>query len=152
MKTIVALLLLVTTASAKDIPWELATSRTVPGKNQPAKCDEFARALGKIMAANGIKHHILVYVVDPIITGTYPDFPAHHGYEGHSVCVYWDEKGVWAMDNQLMQPIRISDGDASHMARRIAGPERSTTLAYFADASEPPVKGWKPGPNYARAK
>ncbi len=154
MKALLSLLLLITTAAiAKDVPWELATSRTVPGKNQPGKCDEFARALGKIMAANGIKHHILVFVAEPTVVESYPGYPmVHKGYEGHAVCVYWDGKQVWAMDNQLMRPKWISEGTADQMARRIAGPERSTTLAYFADASEPPVKGWKPGPNYARAK
>ncbi len=153
MKTLLALLILITAASAKDVPWELATSLTVPGKNQPAKCSEFARALFRDMHAAGIKAHILVYVAEPITVERAEGYSmVHHGYEGHAVCVYWDGKEVWAMDNQLMRPIRISDGDADHMARRIAGPERSTTMAYFADASEPPVKGWKPGPNYARAK
>ncbi len=106
------------------------------------------------MRYNGIKAHILVYVAEPTVEEGYPGYSmVHKGYEGHAVCVYYYPNGeVWAMDNQLMQPIRISDGDAKHMARRIAGPERSTTLAYFSDASEPPVKGWKPGPNYARAK
>ncbi len=157
MKTLLSLLsllLLITTASAKDIPWELATSRTIPGKNQPAKCSEFAHALFRDMRAAGIKAHILVYVSEPTVEEGCPGYSmVHKGYEGHAVCVYYYPNGdVWAMDNQLLRPIWIHDGTPEVMARRIAGPERSTTMAYFADDSEPPVKGWKAGPNYARAK
>ncbi len=155
MKTLLLILCLATaTVRAADVPWDLAMSRTVPGKNKPGHCSEFARALFRQMRDNGTKAHILVYVAEPVTVEGYPGYPMiHTGYEGHAVCVYYYPNGqVWAMDNQLRRPIWIHDGTAEVMARRIAGPERSTTLAYFADSSEPPVKGWKPGPNYARAK
>ncbi len=151
MKTLLALLALASTAFAADVPWELATRRDIPGKNQPAKCSEFARSLYWDMQAAHIKAHILVYVAEPITVERAPGYSMIHlGYEGHAVCVYYSGKEVWAMDNQLMRPIQIHDGTAEVMARRIAGPERTTTLAYFADASEPTIKGWVPGPNYKR--
>ncbi len=151
MKTLLILYLATATLRAADVPWDLAMSRTVPGKNKPGHCSEYARALFQQMRSHDIRAHVLVYVAEPIFVESYPNYPmVHHGYEGHAVCVYYDGKDVWAMDNQLMRPVQIHDGTAEAMARRIAGPERTTTMAYFADASEPPIKGWVPGPNYKR--
>ncbi len=151
MKTILALLLLATTAFAKDIPWELATSRTIPGKNKPQHCLEYATALYKDMRANGIQAHVLIYTVEPTAVES-PHGPGYGytrlNYEAHAMCIYYDGKGVYAMDNQLMRPIRISDGTAEHMARVIATPARAVDYAYFSDTTVPKIKGWEPGPNY----
>lgn len=155
MKTIALLLACVSIATAKDIPWELATSRLTPGRNQPNKCSEFANALFRQMKANGVKTHVLVYtalpsVAQPIAEGYNM---VYKGYEGHAVCIYWEGSEVWAMDNQMMRPRRLLNVEkADSMARQIAGPDRSISFAYFADVSDPPVPGWEPGPNYSRVK
>ncbi len=149
MKTILALLLLATSTFAKDIPWELATARTIPGKGKPQHCLEYATALYKDMRANGIQAHVLIYTVEPTAIEAPSGFThIRLNYEAHALCIYWDNGNVYAMDNQLMRPIRISDGTAEHMARLIATPSRAVDYAYFSDTTIPKIKGWEPGPNY----
>lgn len=169
MKPLLILLACVYISSAKDIPWELATARTTPGRNQPNKCSEFANALFKQMQANGVKSHVLVYTALPTVAQPIAEGynMIYKGYEGHAVCIYWEGSEVWAMDNQMLRPRRVSIEQPKgrkpismeeYVARQIAGVDRVIYFAYFADTIDPekfdpaksPIPGWEPGPNYHR--
>lgn len=169
MKPLLILLAIVGLASAKDkdIPWELATNKEIPGRLKAGECMKFATSLFRDMKAHDVESHVLVFVLDKSV-----EFSPNPGYnmiyrpiEGHAMCVYSYPNGsTYVMDNGLDRPMRVSAGDAIHIARVIATPSRNVASAYFADIQDPPIRtlwvpdkktgklvevpGWEPGPNF----
>lgn len=136
MKTLLIPLLAAVALSscASDPAWELATRRDMPGRNQPGKCNDYARALHKEMQAKGIKSRVLIFGSDPtFITTSEGFFNTYVASNTHAAVVYRYPNGeTYAMDNALMRPLRVSDGDAGSVARQIVGPRYNVSTAYFA--------------------
>lgn len=135
MKPLLLLLAVLLSSCVSDPAWELATRRDFPGKNTPGKCNDYAKALHKEMQAKGIKSKLLVFGSDPtFITTSEGFFNTYVKSNVHAAVVYrYDNGEVWAMDNTLMRPLRVSDGDAGSVARQIVGPRYNVNTAFFTE-------------------
>lgn len=122
------------TSCVSDPAWETATSRTIPGKNMPGKCNDYAKALHKEMQTRGVKSKLLVFGTDPtFVTTDEGFFNVLVKSTTHAAVVYYYPNGeTYAMDNTLMRPLCVGDGDAGSIARQIVGPRYNVSTAYFA--------------------
>lgn len=106
--------LVLCSCSLRDTPAENAAFRAVlapsVGKLQTDQCEPYARDLCARLRKQGLESRVLaVYYTIGLWDKT---------LHGHAICLYRVEGRLWAMDNQMLLPVRVREyNDDREIAR-----------------------------------